>query len=68
MYYIEHFEKTKFKPWHLVNCHIVSDYCTRKLIASLKKQGYIYNNNLKAYCLTTGISDNRFLIHKRYIK
>lgn len=68
MYYVEYFERTKYKAWHLVNCHVVSDYCTRKLISNLKKQGYDYDRTLKAYCLYTGISDHRFIIHKQHIK
>ena len=68
MFYIEHFQQTNREAWRLVNCHLVSDYCTSKLIESLKRQGYTFNRALKAYCLKTDYSDNRFIIHKHHIK
>lgn len=68
MYYIEHFMQPTGFPMRLVNSHSVSDYCTRKLINSLKKQGYTYNRAIKAYCLDTSYAHNRFYILKQHIK
>ena len=68
MYFIEHFMQPTGFPMRLINSHVVSDYCTRKLINSLKKQGYVYNRALKAYCIDTSFAHNRFVIHKQHIK
>lgn len=68
MYFIEYFMQPTGFPMRLVNSHVVSDFSTRKLVASLKKQGYIYNRALKAYCLETSFALNRFVLHKQHIK
>lgn len=68
MYFIEHFMQPTGFPMRLINSHFVSDYNARKLIKSLKKQGYIYNRAIKAYCLTSSYAHNRFYILKEHIK
>lgn len=68
MYLIEHFMQPTGFPMRLVTSHSASDYCTRKFVASLKKQGYIYNRALKAYCLDTSYAHNRIVLHKIHIK
>lgn len=68
MYLIEHFMQPTGFPMRLVTSHEVSDYLTRKFINSLKKQGYVYNRAIKAYCLDSSIAHNRFYIHKIHIK
>lgn len=68
MYYIEYYKATESHPWHLVNSHLVSDYCTRKLIQTIKKQGYSYCNVRKAYYLQTDFAEYCFKLHKQHIK
>lgn len=68
MYFIEHFEQPKGFPMRLVNSHFVSDYCTRKLIRNLKKQGYKYRKDIKAYCIETSFAHHLFYIQKEHTK
>lgn len=68
MYFVEHFMQPTGFPMRLINSHFVSDYSTRKLIKSLKNQGYVYNRAIKAYCLETSYAHNRFYIQKSIIK
>lgn len=68
MYFIEFYKDTKCHPWHLVNSHLVSDYCTRKLVRNIKKQGYVYCKVRKAYYLETDCAEYCFKLHKQHIK
>lgn len=68
MYYVEYYKATVSHPWHLVNSHLVSDYCTRKLVKNIKKQGYIYCKKHKVYYLATDFAQYCFKLHKQHIK
>lgn len=68
MFSIEFYKATKQHPWHLVISHPFSDYNTRKLIRSIKKQGYSYCKLRKAYYLETDYAAYCFKFHKQHIK
>ena len=68
MYFIEHFMQPKGFPMRLISCQSASDYDTRKFVNSLKKQGYVYNRAIKAYCSDTSYAHNRFYILNQHIK